>query len=146
MARNYKRIIAWQRAHDLTLSVYKATGNFPKYELYGLTSQLRRASTSVATNIVEGSARKSRKDYLRFLDISNASLHETEYLILLARDLGYIDSSHYEELIKQVKDTYAPLSGLVGAVRKETKGLTNLIALIAVPVSIAVATIFSMSI
>ncbi len=79
MARNYKKVVTWQRSHELALAVYKLTKGFPDDERYGLTSQVRRASYSVPADISERSGRDSNKDYLRFLFISLASLKETEY-------------------------------------------------------------------
>lgn len=89
----YKQLLVWQNAHELVLLVYKVTKNFPKDELFGLTSQLRRAIVSVAANIVEGQARSSRKEFLQFLYIANGSLVESEYYFDLAKDLHYIDES-----------------------------------------------------
>src|SRR5438876_3731586 len=82
--RDYTKIEAWRLADDLTVSVYKRTRSFPKEEMYGLTSQLRRASYSVPANIVEGASRESKKDYLHFLYIARGSLSETQYFIHLA--------------------------------------------------------------
>ena len=81
MTRNYNKIIAWERAHELTLRVYRVTRMFPKEETFGLTGQLRRAAYGVRLNIAEGSGRDSKKDYLRLLYIANASLRETEYFL-----------------------------------------------------------------
>jgi four helix bundle protein len=84
--RHYRKIEAWKLADDLTVVVYERTRSFPKDELYGLTSQLRRASYSVPANIVEGSSRESKKDYLHFLYIARGSLSEAQYFIHLAAD------------------------------------------------------------
>jgi len=80
----------WQRSHTLVLSIYRATSSFPTDERFGLISQLRRAAASVPTNIAEGSKRRSGQEYARFLNLSEASLAETEYLLMLSRDLGYL--------------------------------------------------------
>jgi four helix bundle protein len=80
----------WQRGHALVLSVYRMTTAFPLNERYGLTSQVRRAALSVPTNIAEGSKRLTGQEYARFLNIAEASLAETEYLLMVSRDLGYI--------------------------------------------------------
>lgn len=82
----------WQRGHALALEVYRLTSNFPSEERFGLTSQMRRASTSIPTNIAEGSRRRTRKDYAHFLNLAEGSLAELEYLFMLSRDLGYIDT------------------------------------------------------
>jgi four helix bundle protein len=80
----------WQRSHALALEIYRVTGAFPRDERFGLTSQIRRAVVSVPTNIAEGSKRQSCQDYARFLNIAEGSLAETEYLLFLSRDLGYL--------------------------------------------------------
>src|SRR6267143_4469346 len=86
----HKRFIAWQKCHKLVLAVYKATESFPKHELYGLSSQARRAAFSAAANIVEGASRKGRNEFRRFLDISLGSLSELEYALEVAEALGYV--------------------------------------------------------
>jgi four helix bundle protein len=80
----------WQRGHSLVLSVYRMTTGFPQNERYGLPAQLRRAALSVPTNIAEGSKRLAPKEYARFINIAEASLAETEYLVMVGRDLGYV--------------------------------------------------------
>src|SRR4029079_12676811 len=82
--RDYTKIEAWRLADDLTVAVYECTRSFPREEIYGLTSQLRRAAYSVPANIVEGASRESKKDYLHFLYIARGSLSETQYFIHLA--------------------------------------------------------------
>lgn len=91
----YKKLLVWQEAHKLVLLVYKTTKNFPREELFGLTSQFRRAAVSIAANIIEGQARFSRKEFLQFLYIANGSLTETEYYIELARDLHYMEEKEF---------------------------------------------------
>ena len=117
--RDYSKIVAWQRAHGLTVQVYKETGAFPSQEKFGLTSQLRRSASSVAANIVEGSARSTKKDYLRFLHIAWGSLKETEYFLLLSHDLGYVTNDKYSELTELVNGVFAPLWGLMKSVEEE---------------------------
>ncbi len=87
--QRFTQLRVWQRSHGLALSVYRLTATFPLSERYGLTSQLRRAATSVATNIAEGSKRDGNREYGRFLNIAEGSLAETEYLLMLSRDLGF---------------------------------------------------------
>jgi four helix bundle protein len=96
--RDYRKIHAWQEADDLTVAVYQQTKRFPKEELYGLTSQLRRAAYSVPSNIAEGSARGTNKDYLHFLHIARASLTEVQYFIHLSGRLGYLAEADQVEL------------------------------------------------
>ena len=91
--RDYKKIKAWELAHELVLSVYRSTAHFPSSEQFGVTSQLRRAASSVPANIAEGSGRTTDKDFLRFLDIALGSLKETEYFLLLSKELNYLKKS-----------------------------------------------------
>ena len=119
MTREYKNVIAWQRAHQLALEVYQQTKRFPSDERFGLTSQLRRAAHSIPANIVEGSARETEKEYLRFLTIARASLKETEYFLLLAKDLRYLDLQEHDHLTALLNDTIRPLSGLIKVVGKQ---------------------------
>lgn len=116
MIRNYKNIKAWQIANRLVREVYKTTKEFPRDELYGLISQLRRATVSVATNITEGSSRKHKNDYLHFLYIAKGSLSETEYLIQLSHDLKYLDKNMFDETYKLCRETGAVLYGLIRAI------------------------------
>ena len=126
MTRDYKKIAAWQRGHQLTLHVYRSTMAFPRDERFGLTSQLRRAAYSVPANIAEGSGRGTKKEYLRFLHIALASLKETEYFLLLSRDLGYFAEQDYDRLEEGTNRTFATLHGLMRAVKKETDIAGNL--------------------
>lgn len=91
----FENIVAWQKAHAFVLLVYQQTSNFPKEELFALTSQFRRAAVSVEANIAEGSKKVSRADKLRFLNISEGSLEECRDYLLLARDLGYLTTDDF---------------------------------------------------
>lgn len=139
MARDYTKIIAWQRVHELTVYVHKLSRLFPREELFGLTSQLRRALYSAAANIVEGSGRNSKRDYLHFLNIAEASLRETEYFLLLARDLDYLSDAQHQDLTQRLDDAFAPLHGLQRAVRKEAGIGAALLALLTSGVTIFLA-------
>jgi four helix bundle protein len=97
--RSFKDLIVWQKSYKLALEIYKATSAFPKHELYGLSSQLRRASVSVVSNISEGYARKGRAEYVNFLSMAYASLSELETQLLLSKDLGYIDENGLTKLL-----------------------------------------------
>ncbi len=116
MKRNYRNIKAWQYADDLTVQVYSKTKSFPKEELYGLVSQVRRAVVSVATNIVEGASRETDKDFARFLVIARASLAEVEYLLQLSNKLELLSLSDYEMLEGLRQTTAKTLVGLIKAV------------------------------
>jgi four helix bundle protein len=91
--QRFTELKVWQRSHGLVLQVYRLTKSFPPEERYGLTSQIRRSSLSVPTNIAEGSKRQTRTEYARFLNIAEGSLAETEYLLMVSRDLGYLTES-----------------------------------------------------
>jgi four helix bundle protein len=108
MPRDYTKIIAWQRAHRLVLAVYEATRTFPKEERFGVVNQLRRGAYSISSNIVEGSARSSNRDYLHFLNMAGASLRELEYFLLLARDLDYLPGEEYRSLSELADKTASP--------------------------------------
>src|SRR5437899_9136197 len=96
--KRYERLEAWQAAHQLVLLTYRVTKSFPREELYGLTSQLRRAAFSVAANIAEGSAKRGRREFARYLDIAVGSVTEVEIGLRLARNRGYIDQQQWNKL------------------------------------------------
>lgn len=100
--RNFQELVIWQKGHELTLKIYKISQSFPKEEMFGLTSQIRRAASSIPTNIAEGSGRDSDAEMKRFLIISSGSCSEVEYQLILAKDLGYISQLLYEECSLQV--------------------------------------------
>jgi len=95
--RDFKKYTIWESRHKLTLTVYKITDNFPKSELFGLTSQMRRASASVPSNIAEGCGRESDIEFKRFLIIASGSASELLYLLILSKDIGYISNEQFEE-------------------------------------------------
>jgi four helix bundle protein len=109
----YKNLNAYQKANELALLVYKATKKFPKDELFGLTSQMRRCAVSVAANIVEGHGRRTNKDKLQFYYIARGSLNELEYYIELARQLEYVARAEYDILVGIRNDTGKLLAGLI---------------------------------
>ena len=96
--RDFHKLVIWQRSHQLTLDVYKASKSFPNEELFGLTSQIRRAVSSIPTNIAEGCGRNSNKELAHFLQIALGSASEVEYELLLANNLGYINDIDYQAL------------------------------------------------
>ncbi|MCD4734749.1 MAG: four helix bundle protein [Bacteroidales bacterium] len=100
--KSFLDLEVWQKAHKLVLEIYKQTQNFPDFELFGITSQLRRAAVSVPANLVEGYKRVGKADKIRFYNIAQSSLEETKYLILLATDLNYINSSDIGTMIGEV--------------------------------------------
>ena len=90
-ARTFRDLIVWRKAHELVLTIYRFTRDFPKEERYGLSSQFRRAAISVPANVAEGFKKRSRSDKARFMNISQGSLEECRYYLILAEDLGYGD-------------------------------------------------------
>ncbi|HPS20789.1 MAG TPA: four helix bundle protein [Candidatus Omnitrophota bacterium] len=115
--KGYKKLEVWKKSHELVIRIYRLTENFPKREEYGLTSQLKRAVLSIATNIVEGQASTSKKEFLSFLNIANRSLVETEYLIEVAYELKYIEEKEYKILDKLRNDIGCMLNGLMRSIR-----------------------------
>jgi four helix bundle protein len=115
--KDFKELKVWEKAHVLTLEVYEETRSFPKEELYGLTSQLRRAAASVAANIVEGCGRRSDGEFTRFLQIARGSASELEYHILLARDLHLLTEVAFRSLDTKVVEVERMLTGLVKKVQ-----------------------------
>lgn len=113
MYSDTSKLIVWQKSHELVLKIYEITKGFPKDEQFGLTSQIRRAAVSIPSNIVEGKARGSNKDYKRFLLIARGSLEETKYQLLLAKDLKYIDQQTYKETMDLSKEVGRLLAGLI---------------------------------
>ena len=96
--KDFHELKVWQKAHQLTLAVYRATAAFPREELYGLTSQLRRACSSIAANLAEGCGRNGDAEFARFCSMAMGSASELEYHLLLAKDLQLINLADYEEL------------------------------------------------
>ena len=119
--RDFRQIKAWAKAHRLTLAIYKNTSSFPREELYGLTSQLRRASSSIPANIVEGYGRGGDSELARFLQIAIGSAYEVEYHLLLANDLGLLDRTGYEQLEAQVIEVKRMLAALLVKVRSSIR-------------------------
>jgi len=111
--RNFRNLSVWQKAHELTLAVYHATKSFPKEEIYGLTSQMRRSSASIAANIAEGCGRRTDADFARFVQNAFGSASELEYHLLLARDLGLLKAAEYENLFLNTVEVKKMLSGLL---------------------------------
>ena len=109
--KKYQKLVVWKQAMELALSVYKCTQGFPDEEKFGLTSQMRRASVSVASNIAEGAGRGSDKDFVRFLTMARGSLNELETQVLLATQLGYLQPS--AELEDQIEHIFAMLNNLI---------------------------------
>ncbi len=101
----FERLVAWREAYQLALAVYRDTESFPKQERFGLTAQVRRAAISVPANIAEGCVKRGPAEFRRYLDIARGSLAELQCLLRLARDLGYLEQSAWEELERRVNRT-----------------------------------------
>jgi four helix bundle protein len=117
--RDFRELKVWNKAHQLTLDVYRATKSFPREELYNLTNQIRRAAVSIGANIAEGAGKNSRAEFSRFLQIATGSASELEYHLLLSRDLGYLGPEVYQQLSDDVVETKKMLSGFVQYLGKE---------------------------
>jgi four helix bundle protein len=111
--RDYKKYDIWKLSHFLTLEIYKITEGFPKEEVFGLTSQIRRASSSVGINIVEGCGRGSDEDFKRFLRNASGSAFEVEYILLLSKDLNYISEEKFLELSPKAEELKMKISKLI---------------------------------
>jgi four helix bundle protein len=101
-AKTFQELIVWQRAHEFVLAVYKFSSSFPQNELYGLTSQFRRAAVSIPANIAEGFKKRGKADKARFMNIAQGSVEECRYYLLLARDLGYGTNQQLSQLLEEV--------------------------------------------
>jgi len=116
--QRFTELKVWQRSHELTLEAYRVTATFPSAERFGLISQLRRAAASVPTNIAEGSKRESNQEYARFLNSAEGSLAETEYLVMLSRDLGFLARDSADELLKEITE----IARMLNALKKRVVG------------------------
>lgn len=117
--KDFRQLKVWEKSHQLALSIYKTTKTFPKEELYGLTSQIRRASMSVPTNIAEGCGRNTDADFARFLQISMGSASETEYQLLLSHDLGFLSKEDYDKLNNDVTEIKRMLTAFIQTLRAD---------------------------
>ena len=115
--KDFRQLKVRERSHQLALVVYKATKEFPKEELYGLTSQIRRSSMSILTNIAEGCGRNTDKGFARFLQIALGSASKTEYQLILACDLGFLAIDSYEQLHNEVEEVKRMLASLLKTIR-----------------------------
>jgi four helix bundle protein len=117
--RDQTKLRAFELADDLVLKTYKETAHFPKPEMFGLTSQLRRAAVSIPSNIVEGCSRSSEGEYVRFLEIAYGSAKEVEYQIGLSHRLGFLGNPAHSDLASCASETAKVLNGLIKALRRK---------------------------
>lgn len=111
--KDFKNYRVWQLGHQLTLEIYRSTRKFPKEEIYGLTSQMRRASYSIPSNIAEGCGRESQPEFKRFLTISQGSASELEYFNILVKDLDLFEQSEFEKFDKKINEVKRSLHSLI---------------------------------
>ena len=121
-AKTFQELIVWQKAHQFVLSVYALTKEFPKEEQFGLTSQFRRASISIAANIVEGYSKKGLKDKIRFLNIAQGSLSECQYYLRLANDLEY---ARVDKIKLDLEEVSKLLNSYLRAIKKNSQLLNS---------------------
>ena len=117
MDKGYKKFLFWQKADELAFHVYSATKKFPKDELYGLTSQFRRAALSAPTNIAEGAGRQNRNEFKQFINIALGSLAEVEYLLSFSKRLGYLTGQEFDQLESQRQHVGRLLFGFFKAIK-----------------------------
>jgi four helix bundle protein len=111
--KNFRDLMVWEKAHFLTLASYRNTTRFPREEMYGLTSQIRRCAASIAANIAEGCGKRGNNEFQRFLHIATGSASELEYHFLLAKDLGFLAEEDYCQLERSTIEVKKMLAGLI---------------------------------
>ena len=115
--KDFKELKIWHKAYDLALVIYEASRSFPREEMYGLTSQLRRAAVSIGANIAEGCGRRSDGELVRFLQIARGSASEVEHHLLLARDLKFLQAARHQDIEKRLQEVQRMLTSLVSSVQ-----------------------------
>lgn len=123
--QDFRNLLVWRKAHALTLAVYTATRVFPKEEAYGLTSQVRRAASSIPANIAEGCCRSGDGEFRRFLYYATGSASELEYHFLLAKDLGFLDDQQYRLVNDQLSEVKRMLITFIKKLRTSTQSLEH---------------------
>jgi len=120
--KTFRDLLVWEKAHALTLASYRYTAEFPKQETYGLISQIRRCSASIAANIAEGCGKRGNAEFQRFLHIATGSASEQEYHFLLAKDLGFLSNEKYNQLDESTVEVKRMLAGLIKKVEADRQG------------------------
>jgi four helix bundle protein len=115
--QNYKDLKVWEKAHQFTLTVYEVSKSFPREEIYSLTSQLRRAASSIPANIAEGCGKNTQAEFAHFLNISLGSSNESEYFLILSKDLKYLAQPNFDILFTNINEIKAMLIALITKVR-----------------------------
>jgi four helix bundle protein len=116
--KSHKDLYVWQKSIEFVVSIYTLTNNFPKDELYGLTSQMRRAGISISSNIAEGAARSSKKEFIKYLYIALGSSSELETHIIISKELSYISIDEYNSLLNDLSEIRMMLLGLIKSLKK----------------------------
>lgn len=116
-ARNFREYTVWNEAVDYATYVYEVTGQMPWFEKKGLCDQLQRAAVSISSNIAEGAARSSDADFAHFLDFALGSAFEVETQLKIAKNVGYLDEEHYQEMVKKLSSIERQLNGLIKTIR-----------------------------
>ena len=119
--KTFRDLVVWQKAHQLVLQTYQLTKHFPVEERYGLVQQMRRAAVSVAANITEGHRRKSKREFLKFLDIAHSSLDELKYYFIVATDLGYFNGLVRQRVVDLAEEVGRMLHGLTVHIKEEVR-------------------------
>lgn len=114
---NFKELLVWQKSINFVTEIYEVTNNCPKDEMYGLTSQIRRASISIPSNIAEGNSRRSVADYLQFLKIARGSCAEVETQLIIAQNLKFLSEEHYLKLNQDIIEISKMLNGLINSLK-----------------------------
>lgn len=117
--KDFRHLKVWDKAHRLTLEVYKASDRFPRQELFGLSSQMRRCSASIGANIAEGCGKRGNNEFQRFLQIASGSASELDYHVLLARDLGFLQEAEYRRLAVQLAELRKMVTSLLQKVERD---------------------------
>jgi len=117
--KDFRNLNVWRKAHELVLASYRRTAGFPKQEMYGMTSQIRRCASSIAANIAEGCGKRGNGEFYRYLNIAAGSASELEYHFLLAHDLNLLDDINYQLLSRDVIEVKRMLASLIGKVEAE---------------------------
>jgi four helix bundle protein len=115
--QDYRKLKVWEKSHLLTLSIYQLTNEFPRHELYGITNQIRRVSSSVPANLAEGSSKSTDRHRLKYLQIALGSLNELEYFILLSLDLKYINQDLFDEITNRINEVKRMLLAFISKLK-----------------------------
>jgi four helix bundle protein len=122
--RDFRELTVWGKAHQLTLDLYPITAGFPRVELYGIGSQMRRAAASIGANIAEGAMKSSKPEFARYLEIALGSAGELEYHLLLSKDLGFLNAPQYLEMSERVREVKRMLTGLIQHLRSKGRAVS----------------------